>query len=135
MPLPPSDNSLVAIAQRIRVVVEHQRGRTLDELAEALSLEPSSFRKLIDDPNEPLDAGFVLDVVTALAYCQGVDAQWLFTGRYDAMIHRHVLSLTRTIERTINQPKNKTNQLRCFVRAAVLPLAPSASKMMSSWRT
>lgn len=93
MPLPPSDNSLTAIAQRVRVVVEHQRGHTLDDLAESLLLEPSLFRRLIDEPNLPLDAGFVVDVIASLAYCQGVDPQWLLTGHYDPAIHREVLSI------------------------------------------
>ncbi|MFL5612465.1 MAG: hypothetical protein ACJ796_02255 [Gemmatimonadaceae bacterium] len=93
MPLPPSDNSLPAITERIRVILEHQRGPTLDDLAESLLLEPSAFRRLIEEPSSAPDASFVLDVVVSLAYCQGVDPQWLLTGRYDGMIHRQVLSL------------------------------------------
>jgi hypothetical protein len=93
LPLPTPDHSLAAIAHRVRVVVERTPGRTLDELAETLLLEPIAFRRLVEDEENPLDATFVLDTVASLVYCQGLDPQWLLTGQYDAAMHRRALSL------------------------------------------
>lgn len=75
------------------MVVEHQRWQALTVLAESLLVTPEPFRQLVEQREQPLDLEFVLDVVAALAYCQGVDPQWLLTGRYDSSIHRFVLSL------------------------------------------
>ena len=91
--MPSADNLLVGITERIRVVVENQRGPTLGEIAESILLEADPFRRLIEERGAAPDRNFVLDVVASLAYCQGVDPSWLLTGRYDSSLHRHVLSL------------------------------------------
>lgn len=88
-----ADNLLLVIAERIRAVVEHQRGKTLDDLAESILLEADPFRRLIEERDAMPDRTFVLDVVASLAYCQGVDPLWLLTGRYDPALHRQALSL------------------------------------------
>jgi hypothetical protein len=93
LPLPTPDHSLAAIAHRVRVVVERTPGRTLDELAETLLLEPIAFRRLVEDEENPLDATFVLDTVASLVYCHGLDPEWLLTGQYDAAMHRRALSI------------------------------------------
>lgn len=90
----PSDTLLVVVSERIRVVIEHQREKTLDSIAESLLLEPDRFRQLIEEPYGAPDRAFVLDTIASLAYCQGVDPFWLLTGRYDPALHRHVLSLS-----------------------------------------
>ena len=101
MPLPtPSHNAIVAIAERIRAVVERHPGHTLDDVAESLLLEPKPFLRLIEEPNVPIDTEFVVDVVAALVYCQGMDPQWLLSGRYDPAMHRHALLLGE--ERGVN---------------------------------
>ena len=91
--MPSADNLLVVIAERIRAVVEHQRGKTLEDLAESILLEADPFRRLIEEREAMPDRTFVLDAVASLAYCQGVDPLWLLTGRYDPALHRQVLSL------------------------------------------
>src|SRR5690348_6967633 len=55
LPLPTPDNSLAAIAHRVRVVVERTPGYTLDEVSESLLLEPIAFRRLVEDEENPLD--------------------------------------------------------------------------------
>ena len=88
----PADNLLI-IAERIREVIEHQRGKTLDDIAEFLVVDANPLRRLMEVAEATPDRAFVLDVVASLAYCQGVDPLWLLTGRYDPTLHRHVLSL------------------------------------------
>ena len=92
-PVPSADNLLVVIAERIRVVLEHQRGKTLEDIAESILLEADPFRRLIEERQSIPDRAFVLDVVASLAYCQGVDPLWLLAGRYEPALHRHALSL------------------------------------------
>ena len=84
---------LVVIAERIRVIVEHQRERTLEDLAESLLLDANRFGRLIEERENTPDRAFVLDVIASLAFCQGVDPLWLLTGRYEPSLHRHVLLL------------------------------------------
>lgn len=88
-----ADNLLVVIAERIRATVEHQRGKTLEDIAESILLDATPFRRLIEDREATPDREFLLDVVSSLAFCQGVDPQWLLSGRYDPSLHRHALSL------------------------------------------
>ena len=92
-PVPPADNPLVVIADRIRGVFEHPRGKTLEDIAESILLEAAPFRRLIEERESIPDRGFLLDVVASLAYCQGVDPLWLLTGQYDASLHRQALTL------------------------------------------
>ena len=93
LPVPPADNLLVVIVDRIRGVFEHQRGRTFEDIAESILLEADPLRRLIEERERIPDRSFVLDVVASLAYCQGVDPLWLLTGRYDASLHREALAL------------------------------------------
>ena len=93
MPVPSGDNLLIGITERIRVVVEHQRGKTLEDIAESILLDADAFRRLIEERAIAPDRTFVLDVVASLAHCQGVDPLWLLTGRYEPSLHQHALLL------------------------------------------
>ena len=93
MPVPSADNLFVAIVHRIRVVVEQQQGKTLDDLAESILVNADPFRRLIEEREITPDRAFVIDVIASLAYCQGVDPIWLLTGHYDPSLHLHALSL------------------------------------------
>lgn len=104
MPLPTPDTQVAQIAQRIRGVVERPAAYRLDELADSLLLDRKHFRALIEKPEAALDTNFILDVVTALAYCQGFDPHWLLTGHYDSAIHRHVLYMGE--DRGLNAMRN-----------------------------
>ena len=94
MPLPPANDPLIAnILERVRVVVARQPGHTLEDVAEALHLQPGEFRALIEDRERTVDIGFLIDVVSALVYRLAIDPKWLLTGNYDSAIHRHALLL------------------------------------------
>jgi len=70
-----------------------QSAGALGALAAALDLTPGAFRTFLDDRDRPIDAWFVVDVVAAFVREFAVDPQWLLTGNYDGVIHRHALIL------------------------------------------
>ncbi len=93
MPLPPNDPAVEAIAERLRAVMAQHPAARLNDLEDTLALDRGSLSLLINEQQQIIDVTFLIDVVAAIVHEFGVDPQWLLTGRYDASIHRHALSL------------------------------------------
>jgi hypothetical protein len=107
-----------AIATRIRSLVDHEQGHTLDVLAATLHAEPAAFERLVQDREGTIDSAVLIDVVVAFVREFAVDPQWLLTGRYDASIHRQALALredrsedgARSIQRFVREQFHKLVQ-------------------------
>ena len=86
----------MAIAERVRGVIERQAARDLEAIARSLALPEQDFRRLIEDRERMIDVGFLIDLLAAMVRVFGLDPQWLLVGTYHAGSHRLALELVET---------------------------------------
>lgn len=87
----------IAIAARIRGLIEGQDGGDPAECARRIHVDEIGLRMSIDElaPNP------TINVLVAIVVAYGVDPTWLLTGEYDAATHRSVLEETEPPERAV----------------------------------
>lgn len=88
-----NDSIISDVVERLRSVVGRDLGQSFDALARVLELDPSRFRRLVENPEASADSGFAIDVIAAFVYEFATDPEWLVTGKYDSSIHRQALVL------------------------------------------
>jgi hypothetical protein len=87
------DPFILAIAERVRLVISRQPGYRLDEVARTLNVPREDLGRLLDDSNQSIDIRLLIDTVVALVREAGIDPKWLLSGQYDGAMHRQALLL------------------------------------------
>ena len=86
------DPFILAIAERVRLVISRQPGYRVDEVARTLNVPREELRRLLDS-DQSIDARSLIDIVVALVRESGIDPKWLLSGQYDGAMHRQALLL------------------------------------------
>ena len=88
-----NDPLVEGMAERVRAVIARQPGHRIDVVAQTLRLSPGRLERLVVNADDPVDTGFLIDVIAALVHESGIDPKWLLTGQYDPATHRKALLL------------------------------------------
>jgi hypothetical protein len=114
-PLPPTmpiESDRFHVAARVRALLAGQDDGQLGETARRLGVEDLALRITVDERSPHP----VLDVLTAIIACYGVDPSWLLTGQYDMITHRSALAgdrraVSRAVEK-IAETVAERNEIR-----------------------